>query len=161
MSFSCLKNGEKIYSFQYTSAQWLELKAQRSQLNLKMPCCGASAILKTSSLGTQFFAHKSKQDQNCHVSEGESIEHIFAKYLVSKALYEEGWQVETEKRGQTEDGKCWIADIYARHSDISKGMVVEVQWSAQSYEKTVYRQSLYGVSTEFGPYRAVRNFVEF
>lgn len=146
MSFSCLKDGKKIYSFQYTPAQWLELRAQRSQLDLEMPCCGVPAILKTSSLGTQFFAHKSKQDQNCHASDGESAEHIFAKYLVSKALYEEKWQVETEKRGQTEDGKGWIADIYANRADISKGMVVEVQWSAQSYEQTVYRQSLYDQS---------------
>lgn len=143
MSFSCLQDGEKIYSFQYTAAQWLELKAQRNWLNLRMPCCGASAILKTSSLGTQFFAHKSKQDQNCHASDGESAEHIFAKYLVSKALYEEGWQVETEKRGQTDDGQLWVADIYAEHTEVSKGMVVEIQWSAQSYEQTAYRQSLY------------------
>ena len=28
MSFSCLKDGKKIYSFQYTPAQWLELRAQ-------------------------------------------------------------------------------------------------------------------------------------
>ena len=45
-----------------------------------MVCCGSQATLKTSKLGTQFFAHKMKpKDSNCSTG-GETAEHIHIKY---------------------------------------------------------------------------------
>jgi competence protein CoiA len=55
-----------------------------------MACCGNQAILKTSKLGTQFFAHKSKPETNDCSNGGETPEHIHIKYLVSKKLFECG-----------------------------------------------------------------------
>lgn len=90
------------------------LKAQAKEHDLTMPCCGLPAIIKTSVLGTQFFAHKSKIPVDCNGSVGESSEHQSAKYLVSRTLYEMGWHVEVEKSGQTDAGDVWIADIFAQ-----------------------------------------------
>lgn len=141
MAFACLKDSELTYSFHYSQTEWVVLKAQAREHNLIMPCCGLPAILKTSALGTQFFAHKGKISMGCSGSDGESREHQFAKYLVSKTLHEMGWHVEVEKNGQTDAGDTWIADIFAEKGKAR--MAVEIQWSPQSYKETQRRQSLY------------------
>ncbi|MGI9341020.1 MAG: hypothetical protein ACR2PP_10345, partial [Psychrobacter sp.] len=63
MAFSCVKNDKTIYSFEYGLADWIALKEDKDS-TFKMTCCGSRAILKTSKLGTQFFAHKVKPKTN-------------------------------------------------------------------------------------------------
>jgi len=112
MAFDCIKNDEKIYSFVYSLKDWITLKEDKAS-SFNMTCCGNQAILKTSKLGTQFFAHKVKpKDSNCSTG-GESAEHIHVKYLVMKELDRNDWNVEVEKRGFTPNGEDWIADICA------------------------------------------------
>lgn len=141
MAFSCLKDGQKISSFHYTPSQWQGLKSQRNTFDLTMACCGQPAVMKTSTLGTQFFAHKSRPNPETHTTNPESKEHQYAKYLISQTLYQLGWEVDTEKRGETPDGEIWIADVYAQKNQ--EKIAVEVQWSPQTYQETALRQSLY------------------
>lgn len=140
MAFSCTKNGEVIYSFEYELSGWIALKESKDSI-FSMNCCGAKAILKTSKLGTQFFAHKTKpKNLDCSTG-GETAEHIHIKYLVSKKLFECGWRVEVEKRGVSSNGDVWIADIYAEKGKAK--IVIEVQWSRQSFIETKRRQQVY------------------
>ena len=65
MAFNCIKNDEQIYSFVYSLKDWIALKEDKTS-SFNMACCRNQAILKTSKLGTQFFAHKGKsKDSDC------------------------------------------------------------------------------------------------
>lgn len=140
MAFSCMKNNKTIYSFEYSLSKWIALKEDKDS-TFKMICCGSKAILKTSKLGTQFFAHKVKPRSNDCSTGGETAEHINIKYLVSKTLFECGWSVEIEKRGVSNQGDVWVADIYAEKGKAK--IAIEVQWSRQSFIETRRRQQIY------------------
>lgn len=143
MAFSCNRDDQIIYSFQYKLKDWITLKEDKDA-DFTMPCCGNQAILKTSKLGTQFFAHKVKpKHTNCSTG-GESAEHIHIKYLVMKELDQNGWNVEVEKRGITPSGEEWIADIYAEKGKAK--IAIEVQWSPQAFIETKRRQEKYAQS---------------
>ena len=58
MSIRAMLNSESIHSFNYDSDTWDLLKKTYKNLDLSMPCCGVSAIPKTSKLKNYFFAHK-------------------------------------------------------------------------------------------------------
>lgn len=140
MAFVCLKDDKAIYSFHYVLKDWIALKEDK-HASFKMSCCHTPAILKTSKLGTQFFSHKAKpKDTDCS-SGGETAEHIHIKYLVSKTLFECGWDVEVEKRGVSSKGEEWIADIYATKGKAK--IAIEVQWSPQAFIETKRRQQVY------------------
>lgn len=143
MAFSCLMNDKRIYSFTYSLKDWISLKEEKSAV-FKTSCCGADAILKTSKLGTQFFAHRRKPELHDCSSGGETAEHIHIKYLVSKKLFDCGWQVEVEKRGVSSKGDAWIADVYAEKGNAK--IAIEVQWSRQSFIETKRRQQIYADS---------------
>lgn len=140
MAFACKKNDEQIYSFVYSLKDWIALKEDKIS-SFNMACCGNQAILKTSKLGTQFFAHKVKPKSRDCSTGGETTEHIHIKYLVSKRLFECGWSVNVEKRGETPSGEKWIADIYAEKNNIK--LAIEVQWSHQSFVEIKRRQQVY------------------
>lgn len=143
MAFSCNKDNKTIYGFQYDLKDWIALKENKESV-FEMTCCGNQAILKTSKLGTQFFAHKVKpKHTNCSTG-GESAEHIHIKYLVMKELDKNGWAVEVEKRGATPSGEEWIADIYAEKGKAK--IAIEVQWSPQTFIETRRRQEKYAQS---------------
>ena len=143
MAFICIKNDEKIYSFVYSLKDWIVLKEDKGS-SFNMACCGNQAILKTSKLGTQFFAHKVKpKDSNC-LTGGETAEHMHIKYLVMKELDRNNWDVEVEKRGVTPSGEQWIADIYAEKGKVK--IAIEVQWSPQTFIETKRRQEKYAQS---------------
>ena len=143
MAFICIKNDEKIYSFIYSLKDWIVLKEDKSS-SFNMACCGNQAILKTSKLGTKFFAHKAKpKDSNCSTG-GETAEHMHIKYLVMKELDRNGWVVEVEKAGLTPSGEEWIADIYAEKGKAK--IAIEVQWSPQAFIETKRRQEKYAQS---------------
>ena len=143
MAFSCSKNKQKIYSFQYNLKDWIALKEDESSV-FEMSCCGNQAILKTSKLGTQFFAHKIKSNSCDFSAGGESDEHMDIKRLIMQELVRNNWNVEVEKRGITPSGEEWVADIYAE-KDKAK-IAIEVQWSPQTFIETRRRQKKYAQS---------------
>ncbi|WP_299222044.1 competence protein CoiA family protein [uncultured Psychrobacter sp.] len=143
MAFSCKKNNQTIYSFQYDLKDWIALKEDKNAA-FTMSCCGKQAILKTSKLGTQFFAHKVKPDNSSCSTGGESDEHMDIKRLVMQELARNGWSVEVEKRGATPSGEEWIADIYAEKGKAK--IAIEVQWSPQTFIETRRRQEKYAQS---------------
>jgi hypothetical protein len=103
-----------------------------------MPCCDSKVVLKTSRLGTQFFAHSRKGD--C-TSGRETAEHILAKSIVAKSAKCAGWLVTTEFCGCTPDGEVWVADVFATKGNAK--IAFEIQWSRQDEETTKYRQERY------------------
>jgi competence protein CoiA len=139
MPLKCLQDGNSVYAFDFSGADWEALKEQNRKLrHLQMSCCGARATPKTSKLGTQFFAH-AKVD-GC-ATPAETAEHLLAKVMVAEAVKAAGWQVDTEVSGCTPSGEQWIADVMA-----TKGrarIAVEIQWSRQSQEETRRRQERY------------------
>lgn len=139
MGFLSIIENKEIYSFMLNDEQWLRLKNKHKTLNILMPCCQTRAIPKKNKLGTQFFAHH--PSSSCRFSSGESREHQLCKYLILKNLYENGWTVTPEYRGQTPNGEVWIADIYAEKNNAK--IIIEIQWSSQSIEETKRRQEKY------------------
>lgn len=140
MALSCILNGNKVMSFAFSNEQWLWLKQNYKKHHLMSQCCGQPMVPKTSPGGLQFFAHKNINAHSCGGS-GETVQHQFCKYIIAKTLARLGWAVEVEKRGITPNGDIWVADVYAEKLD--RRVVFEVQWSPQSYAKTLQRQKLY------------------
>jgi hypothetical protein len=131
-------NNEVIYAFKYDEDAWHELKATYKNQALVMPCCESKAIPKISKLNNYFFAHS--KNENC-LAPLESAEHIFLKTLIAKTAMSLGWDVITEKHGETPDGERWIADVYCTKGNAK--VVFEVQWSPQSINEFKRRQLLY------------------
>jgi len=104
-----------------------------------MPCCQSQVILKKSSLGTQFFAHK--RVGSCNI-QPESREHLFAKDTIARAAVSAGWDAATESRAD-DLTPAWIADVLCTRSDRSAKVAFEVQWTRQTVEETRRRQSMY------------------
>ena len=136
MGFLSIIENKEIFSFMLNDEQWDRLKYKYKNLSMHMPCCQTRAIPKKSKLGTQYFAHR--PSSTCSIPTGESREHQFCKYLILKYLYENGWTVTPEFRGQTPSGEIWIADIYAEKNKAK--IAIEIQWSPQNIEETKRRQ---------------------
>jgi hypothetical protein len=122
--------------------EWATLTvANRRDRHLRMHCCGSPVVLKTSRLGTRFFAH--------HVLGGcasgdESPEHLHLKALAIAAARAAGWDAEAEVSGVTADGDPWRADVLATRG--KHRVAVEVQWSGQADDETARRQARYAAS---------------
>jgi len=127
-------NNEDIFAFNYDEDGWSELKKQP----VLMLCCDTEAVLKKSKLGTLFFSHYGKGDCS---SEGESPEHIYLKSLIAKTAARLGWDVVTEKEGETPDGETWVADVYCTKG--SAKLAFEVQWTHQTNDEFLRRQKKY------------------
>ncbi|CAI9912063.1 TPA: hypothetical protein MXR76_005359 [Pseudomonas aeruginosa] len=140
MPLRCIDtHGQSIQSNLLNESQWAELKRlQGVRKNLRMPCCEQGVVLKTSKLGTNFFAH---QRRGGCTTKPESAEHLMLKSLVATAIRNCGWNVATEVRGRSDEGEEWIADVLATRG--SKRIAVEIQWSRQSSEETYSRQTRY------------------
>lgn len=139
MPLKCLSNDETLYAFDYPAQEWEGLKAENlDRHHLKMPCCDARVVLKTSKLGTRFFAHASIGE--CTTA-SETAEHLFAKNTIAKAVRAAGWEVSTECPGCSPDGEKWVADVMAIKDH--RRVAIEVQWSRQDPEETKRRQERY------------------
>lgn len=139
MPLSCKHGETTLFSFDFDAPGWANLKTQNAQdKNLRMPCCDEQVTLKTSKLGTQFFAHKRRGE--C-TSAAETAEHLFVKACIAKAIQGTDWQASTEQRGQAPDGRVWVADVMASRG--AHRIAFEMQWSAQSHEETQRRQDQY------------------
>ena len=142
MPLKCLSDDEALFSFAHSQLQWDELKSKnRLDPHLKMPCCGAGVVLKTSKLGTRFFAHQRAGD--C-IFASETAEHLLAKSVIARAVLAAGWRANSEVSGTSDNGEEWVADVMAIRGNAR--VAIEVQWSEQSHEETKRRQQRYARS---------------
>lgn len=147
MPLRCVNiQGENVFSFQFDENDWNALKVENKSLHhLHMQCCPTNAVLKTSKLGTRFFAHSKRGE--C-TSAPESAEHLLAKLHIIEAIHGTDWIVRPEQRGKSPCGEVWVADVLAQKD--SKKIAFEVQWSQQGTEETVRRQNKYRESGVIG-----------
>lgn len=132
-------DGKSIHSFKLGTMEWESLRLANAQLrHLRMPCCGRGVVLKQLECGTRFFAHKVKD--TC-ASVSESAEHLEIKLQVCEALIANGWDADTEVRGDSRGGEVWVADVMASRD--STRFAVEIQWSKQSPKVTAERHTKY------------------
>jgi hypothetical protein len=143
MPLRCLDQyGTNIQAFELDAAQWESLRAANVRdKHLRMACCDNKVVLKTSNLGTHFFAH---QRRGPCTTKPESEEHLTLKTLVCRALAKAGWNVATEVRGHAPDGGEWVADVMATRG--TARFAVEIQWSRQTDAETYARQERYRAS---------------
>lgn len=131
-----------IQSFDLSADDWQALAvANKNQRHLRMPCCSALVTLKTSKLGTQFFAHKVRD--RC-TAPAETEEHRCLKQMAVDAARRNGWIARTEEIGRTHSGEEWRADVLAEKGSVR--VAVEIQWSRQTFEETHRRQRQYAQS---------------
>lgn len=132
-------SGKSIQSFAMSDAEWNSFKEENSRLrHLSMCCCSERVVLKTSKLGTRFFAHARRGD--CQTAP-ETEHHLALKMIVARAVLDCGWSITTEAPGETPDGEKWIADVLATQGNAK--VAIEVQWSSQTNEETLFRQERY------------------
>lgn len=128
-----------IQSFDLTVSQWQTLEVEnRKQRHLRMPCCSSQVTLRTSRLGTRFFAHKALGE--CTTG-SETEAHLRLKEMAVAAARAHEWTAETEVAGTTPLGERWTADVLAQKGD--RKVAVEIQWSNQSNDETLRRQDRY------------------
>ena len=140
MPLRCVdEHGRTIEAPDCSEEEWESLRERaRKERNLHMPCCPARAVLKTSKLGTRFFAHKARGACNW---KPETAVHLHLKALALRAARQAGWEAQTEVTGHTPEGEKWTADVFAWKGDVK--VAVEVQWSGQTDEETWHRQRRY------------------
>ncbi|WP_250482842.1 competence protein CoiA [Caballeronia sp. GaOx3] len=138
MPLRAIHGDAEILAFDYDEIGWTSLKADYKGLAVHMPCCGRTAVPKTSKLGNFFFAHAVRAE--CP-SAPEGQEHIFLKSLIGKAAKRVGWTVKTEWPGSTPNGEQWIADVFCQKG--SAKVAIEVQLSYQTVEELKRRSRIY------------------
>jgi len=140
MPLRCLDSDENsIHAFELADEAWSALRAEnKKRRHLRLPCCPAQVILKTSPLGLRFFAHSSKG--SC-TTEPETEEHLLLKTLIAEAVSKAGWSCATEVAGCAPSGYAWTADVLAEKG--KHKIAFEIQWSSQTTEETLYRQERY------------------
>ncbi|MGZ2432591.1 competence protein CoiA [Rhizobium redzepovicii] len=143
MPLRCISSEGDELSFEHDADSWAALRERNSrERHLRFTCCAAVVILKTSSLGTRYFAHQARG--GCDTAP-ETQEHLRAKTIICKALKDAGWIATPEHRMTDADGVC-IADVLGKRvADAQKGIAFEVQWSPQLSEITKARTDRYTV----------------
>jgi len=132
--------GSKVLeSYKLSIEEWKELKDSDERRLLTLPCCGNRAVIKNSSLGTQFFAHFRKSE-DC-ISAPESKEHLRLKAIVAAAAASAGWDVTTEFVGNSATGDKWIADVFCTKGKAK--IALEIQLSHQTEEQLEFRHKRY------------------
>lgn len=112
---------------------WTALKQHHPRPVLS---CGAAAVVKTSHLGTQFFAHLHVPGGDEH--KGESREHLRVKAAVMLAARDAGWDTSAEVPA---DDRSWVADVLAERD--GRRVAFEVQLAGQTAEEYRFRQDRY------------------
>lgn len=140
MTLSCIDDlGNRIQSFEINDEDWRDLETKnRRERHLRMSCCSAEVVLKRSSRGIQFFAHK--HTGPCTTAP-ESEEHRQLKLLAVEAAIACGWDAQAEVSGSTRGGEEWRADVLATKGNAE--VAIEIQWSGQVHEETLRRQRRY------------------
>ncbi|HQS13614.1 competence protein CoiA family protein [Reyranella sp.] len=131
-----------VHAFDLSPECWRQLRTANNQRRwLRMPCCSAQVTLRTSRRGTQFFAHKAI---GACTTAPETEDHLWLKRMAVEIARAHGWAAETEASGTTPSGELWRADVLAHNG--KHRVAVEIQWSAQTLEKTMRRQARYAAS---------------
>lgn len=140
MPLKCLRGEDEVYAFSIeTDEAWDALrKTNASAKDLRMPCCGAAVVLRTSKLGTRHFAHARRGP--CTTAP-ESAEHLLAKMAIIEGIRMAGWTAMPEQSGCTPNGEDWRADVLAVKGKVK--VAFEVQWSRQDTAETHRRQERY------------------
>jgi len=140
MPLKCLRGNEEIYAFNVDSDEaWSALrKANTATKDLRMPCCGAAVVLRTSKLGTRHFAHARRGP--CTTAP-ETAEHLLAKMAIVEGIRMTDWAALPEQAGCTPEGADWRADVMAVKGQAK--VAIEVQWSRQDADETRRRQDRY------------------
>jgi competence protein CoiA len=140
MPLKCLRGDEEVYAFDVEDDRaWENIRAENAkERSLRMPCCGAAVVLRTSMLGTKHFAHARRGP--C-TTVPETAEHLLAKRVVVEGVRRTAWAAKTEQDGSTPDGERWRADVLATRGTAK--VAIEIQWSRQDGEETLRRQDRY------------------
>ena len=126
--------GESQQATLLSDEAWARLREEnRSRRHLRLPCCDSQVVLKTSSRGLRFFAHKGR---GLCTSAPETEAHLMLKDAAVRAAIRNGWSAETEVARAG-----WRADVLAIRGDAQ--VAVEIQWSSQTNEETLRRQARY------------------
>jgi competence protein CoiA len=134
LEFAYDKNKEPTLGPSMSAGAWEALKSSYTVGDFTMPCCGASAILKTSPNGHHFFAHHSGE---CTTAP-ESVWHLNAKALIAHHLSDLGIECKPE---MATEARKWIADIFFNYK--GRDIAVELQHSYQSIADYRRRQQRY------------------
>lgn len=138
MPLRCLDGDKTELAFQHDAESWIALRERRAALTF--PCCDAAVVLKTSRLGTRYFAHKARA--GCE-SAGETAEHLRAKAIICQALLSKDWKATPEHRLEDDAGLCVVDVAGYRSEQSSRGIAFEIQWSPQANDVTAARSARY------------------
>lgn len=130
-----INNVEVISSF-LTKEEWIELKGQINSDSLEVIIAQTrkKGYLRTSKNGLNHFVHKKgEKPENW---KPESSQHLYIKNQVLLGCKDAGWSSKSEFIENN-----WIADVFATKGKLR--IAFEVQWSPQSYERTLERQEKY------------------
>ncbi|MCC9063715.1 competence protein CoiA [Flavobacterium piscisymbiosum] len=133
--FAVTIDGEFLDSNFFDDDSWNDFKKNYEIGKIKMLCCDANAIPKTSMRFTRFFAH---QNGECATAP-ETVWHKTAKKFIINQLSKKGITAVEEKIGPD-----WIADIYFESDD--KKYAIEIQRSPQTLQTYLERQEKYNNS---------------
>lgn len=130
-----IDNKEVISSFLSTE-EWNDLKdyVKSNSLNVTIAQTSKKGYLRTSKKGLQHFVHKKGEKPDDW--KPESPQHLLAKSEVILGCKDAGWEALSEFIEND-----WIADVIAIKE--SKRIAFEIQWSNQTYERTIERQERY------------------
>jgi hypothetical protein len=141
MPLRALVDGRELQVWDLTGEQWQELKrrSRTAEAALRMACCGAPAIAKTSRSGNPFFAHhpQARPATACRWA-AESALHAGCKLLAAAGARAAGWQVRTEVAAA--DGS-WRADVLCRRGACR--VALEIQLARTGLEDLRLRQERY------------------
>lgn len=142
MPFRCIDPaGASVQSLDLSTDRWSALAAEnRERRHLRMPCCSAGVILRTSRRGMRHFVHTGERICNWAP---ETEAHLHLKAIAVAAARAQGWQAETEVAGG-DPAAPWKADVLA--SNGRHKVAVEIQWSGQTNAETLARQERYRAS---------------
>lgn len=143
MPLKCFNNNKPIYSFDFNEDEWEALRKENKQTKcLETSCCNEKVVLKTSPLGTRYFAHIRKGE--CKTAP-MTAEHILAQLHIIDGIKRTNWDFEPEANPEkceiTPTGREWQADVLATKN--KHKIAFEVQWSRQSIKETLRRHNRY------------------
>ena len=112
MPLRCVdEHGTIIEANACTDQEWTRLRERaRKERQLRMPCCPARAVLKTSRLGTRFFAHKAKGTCTWKT---ETAAHLHLRRLRSTRPAKRDGRLRRRSRDAPLTAEKWTADMLA------------------------------------------------
>jgi hypothetical protein len=128
-------NGCELISSLLSDDEWRELRDQsrRHHAAIVLPCCQSAAHTRVSKKGVRHFVHTRRD--GCATAPETAI-HLLAKHELVLGCRDAGYFATTEVAG---DG--WRADVLAQRGNVR--VAFELQWSPQTIEETLLRQSRY------------------